>query len=139
FRTIASPDLPDLDDEVSAVLDAVVGWQEVALTRNTTCAVTGVALPIGTKAQLGVRMDGGPSLIVSKEALEQILARHNSTGVWVPITLNRPMVCARTGRNLAIGETAYFQPEAPSPEFISEEAYRALSSDVVSEGGDSEE
>lgn len=59
---------------VEAPLAAVVGYQEVTLARDATCALSGKSLAVGDTAHLGFRDDGGPPVVIAPECLPRSAA-----------------------------------------------------------------
>ena len=105
FRTVAvpasmlTPSTGELDLE-SEIKDAVLGWQELTLTKPTRCILTGVTMDAGTSAHLGIRADGRPGFIVSQAALDRLLAEEETAQAWVPLRLQKEVVCAKTGKKI---------------------------------------
>lgn len=124
FRTVGDPDRAARTARAREIGKAVIGWQKIIVNRASRCALSGAELRPGDDAQLGVRTDGRPSVVITPESLEQLLSPPPLN--WVPITLQREAECARSGRTLAPGDEAYFTSETQPPQFLCEEEYRSL-------------
>ncbi len=108
---------------MNRLMESIVGWQTLKLSRATACALTGNLMKLGETGFLGIRRDGRPSVVISRKGLDLIIEHAKNEHPWVPIKLQQTVICVRTGQRLLPGETAYFHPEITPPEFICKEAF----------------
>lgn len=133
FKKLGLPDRGQRANLAREIARSVIGWQEIRVNRPMRCPVTGVTLSPGDAAHLGIRSNGRPSLVISPEALEQILSP--TADPWLPIVLQNPVPCARSGRTLQPGEKAWFKTDAAGvAEFVSDEEHTRGESGAEEEG-----
>ena len=118
-RGAIGAEAPNPTDEL---VGAVIGWQEVHVNTAGRCAVSGEPLEVGDKAHLGIRTDGKPPVLVSKQTLTTVLAERSAAAAWSTMQLNRETNCCDSGRRMEAGELAYFRERDGELEIISAEA-----------------
>lgn len=124
FKNIGVPERGERETLAREVARSVVGWQQIRVNRPTRCPISGIALNPGDEAHMGIRTNGKPSVIIAPEALDELLAP--PAVQWVGLTLQNPTTCARTGREMEPGETAWFNPDGNPPEFISDDEHEKI-------------
>ncbi len=111
-------------DALAAIPDSVIGWQPITVQRRTRCAVTGEPLEPGVAAHVSVRTDGGSALVVSDTGLDRVL--NPPTEQWTELRVAQPVVCTRSGVEIAAGELAWMRVGSVPPEIICEAEHRRL-------------
>lgn len=124
FKSIGVPDKGEREPLAREIGRSVVGWQEIRVNRAVRCPLTGRMLSPGESAHLGIRTSGKPSIVISPEALDELMTPRGVQ--WVPLVLQNTTRCARTGREMEPGERAWFDPAGTPPTFICEEAHQSL-------------
>lgn len=122
FRTVGDPEAAARATRAKEIGKAVIGWQKITVNRVSRCALSNAELRPGDEAHLGIRADGRPSVMICSESLDQLL-RPKPTN-WIPIVLQQPVECAISGREMEVGDQAYFTAETVPPQFICEDEYR---------------
>lgn len=102
----------------------VLAWQTVRLQQSARCAWSASRIEVGEEACLGILEDGSPSVILSPQALETVLAQRAPQELWVSVRLNRPATCAETGRSIEEGAEAWIRPGTKPLEVLSAEGHR---------------